>query len=110
MATIDLFINADNMAELNETTRITLTNVTEDGVPLGGDHSKGASISPLRSVALITITANDEPFGIVTWDSFDPTVTETDGNNVVSLTLVRTAGANGDIAISYMYVICSIFN
>lgn len=92
-------------SELNETTRVVLTSVTENGVPVGEDQSRGASINADRSVALITVTANDDPFGVVLWSGFEMSGTENDqGQSTVTLTVLRTSGIHGDLAINYMYV------
>lgn len=102
MDTINLLIISDEVAELNEVTMVTLTTVVENGVSMGGDQSRGASIAPGRSQAVITVQANDDPHGVVTWSPTLVVADELEGaNNVIQVTLVREFGAIGAVIISY---------
>ena len=96
-------ITSDQTPEIGEVTRITLTSIIDNGVPEGGDQSKGASITSSRAVAVVTINANDDPFGSVAWSDFGGIVTgmERDSDSTVSLSVVRTLGTHGDIEITY---------
>lgn len=108
MATISLLVRSDNISELNEVTMVTLTNVIENGVPLTGDQTRGAEVIPEQSQAVITVLANDDPHGVVTWS---PTVVMTEeeegGSSTVQLTLIREFGAIGAIVVSYTTEIAS---
>lgn len=96
-------ITSDQTPEIGEVSRITLTSIIDNGVPEGGDQSKGASITSSRAVAVVTINANDNPFGSVAWSDFGGIVTgmERDSDSTVSLSVVRTLGTHGDIGITY---------
>ncbi len=102
MATIMLTIQADTIAELNEVTTITLTNVVENGVTDSGDPSRGAGVIPGETEAVVTVQANDDPHGVVAWSPTLRRVQELEGvNGVYQLTIVRESGAIGAIVISY---------
>ena len=88
--------------ELNEVTVISLTDITENGVPLGGDATRGAQLLPAQSQAMITVQANDAPHGVVVWSASVVNVTEEEGtDSVVQLTLLREFGSIGAIIITY---------
>ena len=102
MATINLFIQSDEVSELNEVTRVQLSAVTENGVPVGGVSTRGAQINPGRSEAVITVEANDDPHGVFTWSPLVVMATEVeDMNNVIQLTIVREFGTIGAVAVGY---------
>lgn len=102
VATIRLLISADNIAELDEVTTVTLTNVVENGVPTSGDQSRGARLALGRNQAVITVQANDDPHGVIAWSPTMVMADEVEGrNNVVEFTLVREFGAIGAVVISY---------
>lgn len=106
MATINLMVHSDTTPELDELTRVTLTGVTRSGVPDGTDPSRGAELIPGRTVAVVTIVANDAPHGVVVWSPEIVMLDEEDGvNSTVQLTLIREFGAIGAIAVSYRCVI-----
>lgn len=90
------------LPELNEVTVIALTEITENGVPPGGDNTRGAQILPAQRQAVITVQANDAPHGVVVWSASVVNVTEEDStDNVVQLTLLREFGSIGAIIITY---------
>ena len=102
VATITLTVAADIAPELSEVTRVILTGVVENGVPPGGDQSRGAQILPSQREAVITIQANDAPHGVVVWSADVVTATEEDGvDSEVTLTLFREFGSIGMIVVSY---------
>lgn len=103
MSTITLIVQADSIPELNEVSRVSLTGILENGVPPGGDPSRGATTVTGQITSFITVTANDAPHGVVMWtvNSTDtPEVDEMD--TVIELSIVREFGTIGDIVISYM--------
>lgn len=102
MATLTLFIASDDTPELNEVSMVILTDVVVNGVPSSGDQSKGARLASGQTVAVITVQANDDPHGVVTWSPLVIVAEEEEGrDNVVQLTLVREFGNTGAIIISY---------
>ena len=102
-AVIALTVQADNIPELNEVTRVTLTQVVENGVPEGGDQMKGASIVTGQATSFITVTANDAPHGVILWSLNATTTTEVEGVNAqVNLNIIREFGTIGDVVVSYM--------
>lgn len=101
-ASITLFIVADNTPELNEVTMVTLTSVVENGVPPSGDQSRGARLASAQNVAVITVQANDDPHGVVTWSPLVIQTQEEEGrNSVLLLSIAREFGDIGAIIISY---------
>lgn len=102
MATITLLITADDISELNEVTMVTLTRVVENGVAMAGDQSRGASLASGRSQAVVTVQANDNPHGVITWSPTLVMAEEVEGrNNEIQVSLIREFGAIGAIIISY---------
>ena len=95
-------ISPDTVPELNEVTMVTLTQIIDNGVPMGGDETKGATLNSDRTTAVVTVAANDDPHGVVVWLVNVTEVEETEGNNIVSLTLLREFGSIGDISINFM--------
>lgn len=101
-AVIMLLITSDDTPELNEVTRVTLSDVVENGVPTSGDQTRGARLILTLSEAVITVQANDDPHGVVTWSPLMVMVEEEEGtDNVVQFTLVREFGTVGAIIVSY---------
>ena len=97
---IVLTVHADNVPELDEVTRIQLTQVTRTD----GDAGRQAIIDSQSSSAVVTVLANDEPHGVVRWSpgSVNSTAIETEGsNNVINLMVIREFGTVGDIIVSY---------
>lgn len=93
---------SDTIAELNEITTVTLTDIVENGVPASDDQSRGASLAPGQSEAVVTVAANDDPHGVVTWSPTLVMAEEEEGrNSVARLTIVREFGAIGAIVVSY---------
>ncbi len=87
---------------------VTLTSVIENGVPSSGDQTRGARVIPGQNQAVITVLANDDPHGVVTWSpAVVMTEEEESGSSVVQLTLVREFGAIGTIIVSYTTEIAS---
>ena len=105
-APILLRIVHDNVAELNEVTRVTLTTVLQNGVPASGDASRGARIVPGLDQAVITVQANDDPHGVVSWSSPRVLAREEEGSDsVVELSLLREFGDIAAIVVSYTTVV-----
>ena len=103
---IVLSVASDDVPELDELTRVTLTNVVENGVPPSGDSSRGASIVGGLDEAVLTVQANDDPHGVVGWATANVTAQEEEGSNaVLQLSLIREFGDIGAIVISYSTVI-----
>lgn len=108
MATITLLIQSDEIPELNEVTRVQLSAVIENGVPAGGDSSRGAQINAGRSEAVITVEANDAPHGVFTWSPTVIVVAEVeDLNNVIQVTVIREFGTIGAVAVGYSTAMAS---
>lgn len=83
-------------------TLVTLTEVVVNGVPSSGDQTRGARLASGQSQAVITVQANDDPHGVVSWSPLTVTAEEQEGrDNVVQLTIVREFGTVGAIIISY---------
>jgi hypothetical protein len=95
ISTLDILINDDDEPELQETFQIRL-KITQGGARLGNDI-----------MSLVTISANDDPGGVVGFDDRllsgviinNPSVSE--GNKQVNLTVYRTSGDVGQIEISW---------
>ena len=103
VSTLTLTVLADTMPELNEVTRVSLTGISENGVPSGGDQSRGATIITGQSTSFITVTANDAPHGVVSWAVNTTNTAELEGvDSMIELVIVREFGTIGDIIISYM--------
>lgn len=103
VATLTLTILADTTPELNEVTRVTLTGISENGVPSGGDQSRGATIITGQATSFITVTANDAPHGVVSWAvNATDTIEVEEMDSMVELVIIREFGTIGDIIISYM--------
>lgn len=102
-AVITLTVRADNIPELNEVTRVSLTDIIENGVPPGGDQTRGASIVTGQATSFITVTANDAPHGVILWSANASTTAEVEGaNSQVNLSIIREFGTIGDVVVSYM--------
>lgn len=96
-----LYLAADSDPELQEESQVQLTEVTQNGVPEGGDPSRGATIVPGEDVAFITVSANDAPHGVVVWSVSNVSSAEVEGqDSTVSLTLIREFGTIGSIVVS----------
>ena len=105
---ITLALEGDSTPELSEMTFVTLTRVTESGVPEGGDTSRGAQIISGRNQAVITVQASDFPHGVISWVSPVVMATEVEGmDSTVTLTLVREFGSIGAIVIAYSTSVAS---
>ena len=105
---IQLTVSSDATPEISELTNVVLTSVVDNGVPEDGDQTKGARIIDSRSTAVVTVTANDNPFGSVTWADAGATITATEinsGSNPVTLTILRVSGNHGDIEVTYRLVL-----
>ncbi len=110
LATITLTIAGDVQPELSETTFVSLTQVLANGVPDGGDLSRGATIIPGREQAVVTVQASDAPHGVVSWLPAIVMVTEVEGvDSVAMLSLVREFGSIGAIIIEYSTSVASLF-
>ena len=102
MAAITLLVRADDVAELNEVTMVTLTRIVENGVAMDGEQNRGATLVPARNQAAITVAANDDPHGVVMWSSTSIIADELEGgNNVIEVAFIREFGAIGAVIISY---------
>lgn len=103
--TISVTIHPDLLPELNEVTVIHLTGITDNGVPLGSDGTRGAQLLSGRTQAVITVQANDAPHGIIVWSATRVAATEEDAvDSAVQLTILREFGSIGAILISYRFV------
>lgn len=103
----DLFVTADGVPELNENTRVTL-RVIQSGVEPGVDPARGAMISSISGVAVITVLANDDPHGVFTWATTTTTATELEsGSNDVQVTIVREFGVVGAVEVSFTTVMAT---
>lgn len=105
---IQLTVSSDETPEIGELTNVVLTSFIDNGVPEGGDQTKGARIIASRSRAVITVTANDNPFGSVSWADAGVSITATEsnsGSNPATLTLLRVSGNHGDIEVTYRLVL-----
>nr|XP_014349406.1 PREDICTED: G-protein coupled receptor 98 [Latimeria chalumnae] len=101
LSTISLTVLADDIPEVAETVTVTLTDVTTFGVL---QPAKGAVIDGIRRKAMLTILANDSPYGVVGWhmDSLVVLVQEPEVTAInVTLTIVREQGFAGDVSIHY---------
>uniref|UniRef100_A0A1X7VF86 Staphylococcus aureus surface protein A n=3 Tax=Amphimedon queenslandica TaxID=400682 RepID=A0A1X7VF86_AMPQE len=101
---IQLTVSSDETPEISELTNVVLTSFIDNGVPEGGDQTKGARIIESRSTAVITVTANDNPFGSVSWAGAGISIAATEsnsGSNPVTLTILRVSGNHGDIEVTY---------
>ena len=102
MATINLVIVHDINPELNEVTMVTLTEILDNGVPEGGDETRGATLISGRSTSVITVSANDDPHGLFLWSSETLDVEELeDTGNVVTVYILREFGTIGDVIVNY---------
>jgi G-protein coupled receptor 98 len=100
--TITLFIAADSIPELDEVTRVVLTRVVQSGVLAGGDTTRGAVISSTSNTAVITVPANDNPYGVFTWSAPSISVEEpADGTSPLEFTIVRQSGSVGFVEVTY---------
>ncbi len=102
MATITLTLAHDNNPELNEVTMVTLTDITDNGVPEGGDVTRGATLINGRSQSVLTVAANDDPHGLFVWSSNNIDIEELDNNsNIVTVYILREFGVIGDVTVNY---------
>ena len=98
---IVLYFAADSDPELQEESQFQLTEVSQNGIPEGGDASRGATIVPGEDIAFITVSANDAPHGVVIWSVSNVSSAEVEGqNSTISLTLIREFGTIGNIVVS----------
>jgi G-protein coupled receptor 98 len=107
---LSLNILADTEPELQEMVIITLTDVVQGGVTGGSDMSKGAKLIPSQSASVITIEANDDPHGVISWSPSSLLVKtpEIDGaDSVVTLTVVREFGTVGVLLVNYTTVMAT---
>ena len=106
MANFTVTVLADAIPELKEVASIKLTGIVRGGVAAGSDTSRGAKLISTRSVSVITIEANDEPHGVVSWSpsSLSIKASEMEGaNSAVTLTIVREFGTVGVLLVNYTY-------
>ena len=97
-------ILADTEPELEEVVTITLTGVVQGGVAAGSDKSRGAKLILSQLASVITIEANDDPHGVVSWSpsSLSVKAPEVEGaDSVVTLTVVREFGTVGVLFVNY---------
>lgn len=80
---------------------VTLTEVTEGGVPEGGDETSGATLISGRSVSMVTVSANDNPHGVFVWSVNVVDVEEVDSDKVITLYILREFGTIGAVAVNY---------
>lgn len=96
---ITLNVSKDDVAELHEITMVTLTDIVKSGVPDGGDESRGVMLIDGRSIAVVTVSANDEPHGVFQWTVNTMDIIEAD--QIVSFYIIREFGTIGDVALTY---------
>ena len=98
---IVLYFAANSDPELQEESQVQLTEVSQNGVPKGGDASRGATIVPEEDIAFITVSANDVPHGVMIWSVSNVSSVEVEGqDSTISLALIREFGTIGNIVIS----------
>lgn len=94
---IDIGILDDNLPELDEVFDIVLIN-----------PSGGVRIDPLRSITTITILQSDDPNGVVAVAAGSQSVSVAEpvagAAQNVTITLIRTAGAIGDVTVRWALV------
>ncbi|XP_069555964.1 adhesion G-protein coupled receptor V1 [Brachyistius frenatus] len=99
VAIISLAVIADGVAELKESVMITLMDVTTVGVQ---DLRQAAVIDKQLARALLTISPNGSPYGVIGWHLDSQfTVTQEPQRTPVNVTLsiVREQGSLGEVAI-----------
>ncbi|KAE8635798.1 hypothetical protein XENTR_v10002742 [Xenopus tropicalis] len=99
LTTITVTVIADNIAELTETVTVMLTRVVTMNI---ADPSRGATLDPLRTKAVLVILPNDSPHGVIGWhiNSLQVKVEEPEVNStIITLQVVREQGFAGDIAV-----------
>ncbi len=89
-------------AELDEVTMVTLT-ITDNGVPEGGDDTRGATLIGGRGIAVVTVLANDDPHGVFLWS---PAAIDTEElDNIFTVHILREFGDIGAVTLDYRYVL-----
>ncbi|XP_035665839.1 adhesion G-protein coupled receptor V1-like [Branchiostoma floridae] len=89
-AVFNLTINSDDDPELDEEFVVRLVNFSA-GRP--GDVNKQS--------AVVTILANDDPYGVFLFDSTSQPVYVEEGNTTITLMVVRDGGQMGDVRVFY---------
>jgi len=91
---VDIGILDDSLAELDEVFDIALTN-----------PSGGVGIDPLRTITTMTIAKSDDPNGVVAVAAGSQSVSVAEpaagATQNVTITLIRTAGALGDVTVQW---------
>ena len=78
---------------------ISLTSVSIAG---SAASNRGPTINHLKSSSIVTILANNDPYGVVSWKNrFEITTEEKEVNSSAVLILSRAFGALGDIMVAY---------
>ena len=74
------------------------------GVVVSGslNPNRGPTINHLKKEALVTVMANDDPYGVIRWKSpVEITTEQKEVNSSVLLVISRHYGSFGDILVSY---------
>ena len=85
---IDLAIVDDDVPELDENFSVVLTQVT------------GAQLDPGRSSVVVTISANDDPHGVIEFESDAMSIVAAEPSTL-HLTLVRSRGLFGSVSVTF---------
>eukprot|EP00794_Sanderia_malayensis_P009868 gene9868-10878_t len=98
-ASILINVRADQLPELNERFIVRLTSVSMTG---SSDSNKGPTINHLKNTAIVTISANDDPYGVVQWkNQVEVTTQQKEVNSSAILVISRLFGTFGDILVYY---------
>lgn len=90
-ADIILWLLPDDVAELDETFRVSITRV-----------EGGAEIEPGRNSTLLTVPANGDPHGIFALlPNLQAVVSSQNVTRAIKLNISRLAGAHDDVVVSY---------
>ena len=107
-ATITLYIQPDPTPKLDATFPVVLQAITQNGLPPGGDPSRGAQLLPGLTVASVTIPAHNDPYGVFVWSPSAVNASQSDvAQTVAVVSIARQAGTVGTVLIQYRYaVVC----
>lgn len=105
-ASIELLIVDDNVPELNEVLFVSLDAVTLISGQLNTSIVNGRTVDipPVLGslvISSVTISANDDPHGVIEFDRDSSLVDTSENVGVLTLTLVRKAGTFGVISVMY---------
>lgn len=104
----------ENVPELNEDFVVVLTSAVSNDSETSSTPLSGASIDPTRSQAMVTVTENDSPYGVLQFSAVpiapgqavplatvmpELVVGESDGS--VTVYVVRAQGTEGTVTVEY---------